>query len=151
MVLARPDERETCPYHFSLHLFTMVRRSSRDPIACWILAHTSSVVTWSLYELRSILHHCTHRNKDFISVISAEVYFHESASAVRRRFGNGSGDRRKKGGTQKVRVRGSFCAVRCGEAARNSMEPFTPRPLGVFICLCVVVFRCYRCQAANPP
>ena len=25
MVLARPDERETCPYHFSLRLFTMVR------------------------------------------------------------------------------------------------------------------------------
>ena len=28
MGLDRPDERETCPYHFSLHLFTMVRRSS---------------------------------------------------------------------------------------------------------------------------
>ena len=28
MALARRDERETCPYHFSLHLFTMVRRSS---------------------------------------------------------------------------------------------------------------------------
>ena len=32
MVLARPDERETYPYHLSLHLFTMVRRSSRSPI-----------------------------------------------------------------------------------------------------------------------
>ena len=30
MVLARPDERETCPYHSSLLLFTMVRRSSCD-------------------------------------------------------------------------------------------------------------------------
>ena len=28
-VLARPDERETSPYHFSLRLFTMVSRSSR--------------------------------------------------------------------------------------------------------------------------
>ena len=47
MVLARPDERETCPCHCSLRLFTMVRRSSFGPIACWILARTSSLVTWS--------------------------------------------------------------------------------------------------------
>ena len=40
MVWARPDERESCPYHFSLHLFTIVRRSSCGPIACWILART---------------------------------------------------------------------------------------------------------------
>ena len=45
MVLARPDERETCPYHFNLRLFTMVKRSSCGPIACWILARTSSLVT----------------------------------------------------------------------------------------------------------
>ena len=37
MVLARPDERETWPYHCSLRLFTIVRRSSCGPIACWIL------------------------------------------------------------------------------------------------------------------
>ena len=42
MVLARPDEMETCLYHFSLHLSTMVRRSSCGLIAgswrklpCW--------------------------------------------------------------------------------------------------------------------
>ena len=33
----------------------MVRRSSCGPIACWILARTSSLVTWSLYEMRGIL------------------------------------------------------------------------------------------------
>ena len=54
MVLARPDERETWPYHCSLRLFTIVRRSSCGPIACWILARTSSLVTWSLYEMCSI-------------------------------------------------------------------------------------------------
>ena len=36
MVLARPDELETWPYHCSLRLFTIVRRSSCCPIACWI-------------------------------------------------------------------------------------------------------------------
>ena len=46
MVLARPDERETWPYHCSLHLFKIVRRSSCGPIACWILARTFSLVTW---------------------------------------------------------------------------------------------------------
>ena len=30
MVLARPDERQTRPYHCSLRLFAMVRRSSGD-------------------------------------------------------------------------------------------------------------------------
>ena len=54
MVLTKPDERETCPYHCSLRLFTMVR-SLCGPIACWILTRTSSLVTWSLYEMRSIL------------------------------------------------------------------------------------------------
>ena len=50
MVLARPDERETWPYHCSLRLFTMVR-SSCGPIACRILARSSSLVTWPLYEM----------------------------------------------------------------------------------------------------
>ena len=35
------------PSRFSVSLFTMVRRSSCGPIACWILAQTSSLVTWS--------------------------------------------------------------------------------------------------------
>ena len=34
IVLARPDERETWAYHFSLRLFAMVRGSSCGPIAC---------------------------------------------------------------------------------------------------------------------
>ena len=54
MVLARPDEPETCPYHCNMHLFLMVRRSSCGPIAYWILAWTSSLVTWSFYEMCSI-------------------------------------------------------------------------------------------------
>ena len=53
--LARPDEEETCPQHFSLCLFTMIRRSSCGPIACWITAQIFSLVTWSLYKMRSIL------------------------------------------------------------------------------------------------
>ena len=48
MVLARPDEWETWPYHCSLRLFTIVRRSLYGPIACWIFARTSSLITWSL-------------------------------------------------------------------------------------------------------
>ena len=57
MVLARPGERETWPYHCSLSLLTMVRRPSCGPIACWILARTSSLVTGSLYEMRSLAPH----------------------------------------------------------------------------------------------
>ena len=55
MVLVRPDEWETWPYYCSLRLFMIVRRSSCGPIACWVLARTSSLVTWSLYEMCSIV------------------------------------------------------------------------------------------------
>ena len=48
MVFDKPNERETWPYHCSLRLFTLVRRSSCGPVACWILARISSLVTWSL-------------------------------------------------------------------------------------------------------
>ena len=54
-VLARPDEQETCPFHFSLRIFTMVRRSLYGPTACWILAQTSLLVPWSLYQMCNIL------------------------------------------------------------------------------------------------
>ena len=42
MVLARLDGRETCPFHCSLRLFTLIRRSSCGPFACSILSRTSS-------------------------------------------------------------------------------------------------------------
>ena len=54
MVLARTDEQETWPYQCSSHLVTVVWRSSCGLIACWVSARTSSLVTWSLYEMHSI-------------------------------------------------------------------------------------------------
>ena len=46
MLFARPDDRESCPYHFSFCRFTEVRKSSCHPItACWILLRTSTLVT----------------------------------------------------------------------------------------------------------
>ena len=77
MVLAIPDEQETCPYHFNLQLFTMVRRSSCGPIACLILAQTSSSVTWSLYEMRSVLrYHLI--SMAYILLWSSAVRVHDS-------------------------------------------------------------------------
>ena len=58
IVLASPDDRVACPYHFSLRLFTVVKRSSYGPMAFPILAFTSSLVMWSLYEIpRSLQKH----------------------------------------------------------------------------------------------
>ena len=48
-VLASPDDRVTYPYHFSLRLFTEVRRSSYGSMAFPIQAFTSWLVMWSLY------------------------------------------------------------------------------------------------------
>ncbi|GFO34239.1 golgin subfamily a member 6-like protein 22 isoform x3 [Plakobranchus ocellatus] len=44
MVLARPDERVVCPYYFSFHCRTMVRRSSCGSMAFSILILTSPFV-----------------------------------------------------------------------------------------------------------
>ena len=55
MVLATPDKWKTYPYHLRLNIFTMVRRSLCGWIACCILAQTFSLVTWSLYEMHTIL------------------------------------------------------------------------------------------------
>ena len=55
MVLARPDERETSPYHFSLRLFTMVMRSSLWPDCPLDLCTNFIFVMWSLYEMGSAL------------------------------------------------------------------------------------------------
>ena len=58
IVLASPNDRVTCPYHFSLRLYTEVRRSSYGPMAFPILVFTSSLVMWSLYEIpRSLQKH----------------------------------------------------------------------------------------------
>ena len=52
-------ELQACPFPGvvfpPVRLFTIVRRSSCGPIACWILARTSWLVKWSLYEMCSIL------------------------------------------------------------------------------------------------
>ena len=55
MVLAKPVERETRAYYCRLRLFMTVSRSLCGPVARWILARTSSLVTWSLYRMCSIL------------------------------------------------------------------------------------------------
>ena len=47
MVLTGPDERETLPYHRSLRLFTMVRRSSCGPIGS-ASAHNSTMTDFTI-------------------------------------------------------------------------------------------------------
>ena len=74
MVLARPGERETWPYHCTLRLFTIARRSLCGPIACCILARTSSLVTWSLYEMCCILRHQTRANQKESSAHASYSY-----------------------------------------------------------------------------
>ena len=49
--------RHARPHHCSLRLFTMVRRFSCGPIACWILARTSSLVfIWDAQYFEAALH-----------------------------------------------------------------------------------------------
>ena len=53
IVLASPDDLDTCPNHFNLRFFTVVKISSWGPMACLILSLTASLVMWSLYEMPS--------------------------------------------------------------------------------------------------
>ena len=48
IVLASPIDLVTGPYHFSLRLFTVVKRSSWGPMACRVLFRTSSLEMRSL-------------------------------------------------------------------------------------------------------
>ena len=53
IVLASPVDLVTCPYHFSLRRFSVVKRSSWGPVACRVLFPNSSLEMWSLllYEI----------------------------------------------------------------------------------------------------
>ena len=75
IVLASPDDSVMCPYHFSLRLFTTVRRSSYGPMAFPILAFTSSLVTWSLYEIpRSLQKHLISNTCILLSMSAVMVH-----------------------------------------------------------------------------
>ena len=55
MLSAKPEELEIWPNHLSFRFLTKVRSSSYFPMADWIFRRTSSLVTWSLYEMFSNL------------------------------------------------------------------------------------------------
>ena len=51
IVFAKPEDLETWPNHLNFRFLTRVRSSSYSPMAAWIFLRTSSLVTWSLYEM----------------------------------------------------------------------------------------------------
>ena len=51
ILFAKPEDLETWLNHLSFRFFTRVRSSSYSPMAAWIFLRTSSLVTWSLYEM----------------------------------------------------------------------------------------------------
>ena len=51
IVFAKPEDLEAWPNHLSFRFLTSVRSSSYSPMAAWIFLRTSSLVTWSLYEM----------------------------------------------------------------------------------------------------
>ena len=58
IVFAKPEDLQTWPNHLSFRFLTRVRSSSYSPMAAWIFLRTSSLVTWSLYEMFiSLLYH----------------------------------------------------------------------------------------------
>ena len=71
IVFAKPEDLETWPNHLSFRFLTRVRSS---PMAAWIFLRTSSLVTWSLYEMFNSL------RKHLIS--KACVLFSNSAAKV---------------------------------------------------------------------
>ena len=51
IVFAKPEDLEAWPNHLSFRFLTRVRSLSYSPMAAWIFLQTSSLVTWSLYEM----------------------------------------------------------------------------------------------------
>ena len=54
IVFAKPEDLETWPNHLIFRFLTRVRSLSYSPMAAWIFLRTSSLVTWSIYEMCSI-------------------------------------------------------------------------------------------------
>ena len=51
IVFAKPENLETRPKHLRFLFLTRIMSSSYSPMATWIFLLTSSLVTWSLYEM----------------------------------------------------------------------------------------------------
>ena len=51
IVCAKPEDLEPWPNHLSFRFLTRVRSSSDSAMAAWIFLRTSSMITWSLYEM----------------------------------------------------------------------------------------------------
>ena len=54
-IFAKPEDLETWQNHLSFRFLTRVRSSSYSPMAAQIFLRTSSLVTWSLYEMYNSL------------------------------------------------------------------------------------------------
>ena len=139
MVLARPDERETRPYHCSLRLSTMVRRSSCGPIDCWILARTCN--------------DCQHEYTLFLPLS------YESISSAWKRCVSGSSDG-KNGelGKQEGRIPFTRCGIllpheakkKKGKKKEEKLRASAVRSTHIFFEFDFCRHRCRCCAAAAP-
>ena len=68
IVFAKPEDLETWPNHLSFRFLTRVRSSSYCPMAAWIFLPTSSLVTWSLYEMFNSLGSISSQKPAFFSL-----------------------------------------------------------------------------------
>ena len=74
IVLASPDDLDTCPNHLNLRFFTVVKISSWGPVPCLILSLTASLVMCSLYEVpSSFLKHLTSVACNFFRMSAVNV------------------------------------------------------------------------------
>ena len=76
IVLASPDDHVTCPYHFSLHLFTEVRRSSYGLTAFPILGHLYRLLTLDV--LYHTTHHTTPHHTPYHSTVCTIHWLHHT-------------------------------------------------------------------------
>ena len=67
IVFAKPEDLETWPNHLNFHFLTRVRSLSYSPMAAWIFLQTSSLVTWSLYEMFNSLNSISSQNPAFFT------------------------------------------------------------------------------------
>ena len=77
IVFAKPVDLETWPNHLSFRFLTRFRSSSYYPMAAWNFPPTSSLVTWSLYEMfNSLWYHLI--SKACILFSNSAVKVHDS-------------------------------------------------------------------------
>ena len=91
IVLASPTDPATCPNHFNLRFFTVVRQGIGPYDDILILSLTASLVMWSLYKMPSFMEHFALESASLHSiprrnVVNSQTFYFSISETILKSF-----------------------------------------------------------------